>query len=178
MARKSARQRRAQGKAPARRAAAHAEKLLTGEQTYDAADGLGAALGRGYDAREFTDAQIVAGLGPHARTFAVHAWLLSWRSPYFRRCFSEAEAGTSERVLRVPHIRPGTMEQVVRFVYSGRVQLGEDDEATVALLEAATELELPALAQCAAGDLVGRCSLEGTPEAGLCGSRKRRRSKR
>lgn len=115
-----------------------------------------AALEQMFTAHEFADAKIVAGEGRDSKTFPVHAALLSCRSQFFRTCFYGGYAETSKKVLRKPNVAPAVMEPLLRFLYSGTIELGDDAQFSMDLLVAADEMGLTEAAQLIAQHIVSR----------------------
>src|SRR4051794_18414355 len=64
-----------------------------------------------------------------AETFKVHSAILSVRSPYFERAFSDQWKKTEENFLKFDkqNIKPKIFKVILRFIYGGKIEINELD---------------------------------------------------
>ena len=89
------------------------------------------------------DVVLEVGKGDDMETFKVHSAILSARSPYFERAFSDQWKQTKENLLKFykPNIRPNIFNVILRFIYEGKVKIHELDAKDILdLLVASDEL--------------------------------------
>jgi hypothetical protein len=89
------------------------------------------------------DTIIKIGEGHDTETFKVHSTILSVRSPYFERAFSNQWKKTEENLLKLdkPNIRPNLFKVILRFIYGGKIEINELDAKDILdLLMAVDEL--------------------------------------
>ena len=74
------------------------------------------------------------------KIFRCHKLILHLSSPYFQRIMKQREASLDNCVISIPKIDAQTMANILRYIYTGCVNLDVDNCAT--MLEASTYLEL------------------------------------
>src|ERR1043166_8035041 len=89
------------------------------------------------------DVTIRVGEGDNAETFKAHSAILSVRTPYFERAFSNRWKKTTENLLKLdkPNIRPSIFKFILGFIYGGTIEINKLGAKDILdLLVAADEL--------------------------------------
>jgi hypothetical protein len=94
-----------------------------------------------FESQEFHD--VVFLVGPEERQIYAHRSILSSRSGYFHAMFTVGLRESHDETVKKPNIDPDVFSEVLRFVYSGKVQLNSSN--VIEVLEAASEMDLSIL---------------------------------
>ncbi|RGB29248.1 hypothetical protein C1646_766830 [Rhizophagus diaphanus] len=97
---------------------------------------------------EFSDTEILVGEEPNTRIFRLHSFVLKVHSPYFRSAFLNYWISIESNIIRFqkPNISGEVFEILIKYMYSGKLELANNDIKTnIALLIAADELCLDEL---------------------------------
>ncbi|CAG8518410.1 4484_t:CDS:2 [Ambispora gerdemannii] len=88
---------------------------------------------------------LVIRVGEQKKEFQAHSGILSARSRYFRTAFSPhwAREHDGKFILEKPNVSPETFEIILKFLYSGRIELNQHEGTEILkLLVAVDELQL------------------------------------
>ncbi|EXX76001.1 BTB/POZ domain-containing protein [Rhizophagus irregularis DAOM 181602=DAOM 197198] len=90
------------------------------------------------------DVKIKVGEGPNSKEFMAHSLILSSRSVYFKKAFSEQWARKEDEffISNQPNISPTVFEILINHIYSGTFSVDNNEISLVDILIASDELEL------------------------------------
>ncbi|RGB40517.1 BTB/POZ domain-containing protein [Rhizophagus diaphanus] len=90
------------------------------------------------------DVKIKVGEGPNSKEFMAHSLILSSRSIYFKKAFSEQWAKKEDEffISNQPNISPTVFEILINHIYSGTFSVDNNEISLVNILIASDELEL------------------------------------
>ena len=103
-----------------------------------------------------TDITIISG----NTTVDAHRVVLTAGSAYFRACFTNSfiESNSDKKVLNLSHIAEDSLEAIVNYIYTGRIDIKESNY--LSLLDSANQLELPKLVNLCGDFLLSRLDME------------------
>ncbi|PKY57985.1 hypothetical protein RhiirA4_549880 [Rhizophagus irregularis] len=97
---------------------------------------------------EFYDIEVLVGEKANTKIFRLHSFVLKVCSPYFRDAFSNKKIKVENNIIKFnkPNISVKVFEILIKYIYSGKLELANNDVKTnIALLIAADELCLEEL---------------------------------
>ena len=94
--------------------------------------------------------------------FNAHKAILSSRSPVFNAMFESKMLENRENLIRIEDFRPEVIEELMTFIYSGKVK--NLSKVAKELLSAADKYELPQLSQLCEQYLMSELSVVSAPE--------------
>ncbi|GES96344.1 carbohydrate-binding module family 13 protein [Rhizophagus clarus] len=98
---------------------------------------------------KYYDIVIEVGNDPQIKKFRAHTLILNYRSPYFHEILSTDEKKNNESLshIKLPNISPEIFQIILRYIYGGRLYLGDCNNSrdTIKILVAANELKLKGL---------------------------------
>ncbi|GBB90170.1 hypothetical protein RclHR1_17040001 [Rhizophagus clarus] len=92
---------------------------------------------------EFSDVEILVGENENTKIFRLHSFVLKVCSPYFRSAFSSNWIKVENNIIKFqkPNISVKVFEILINYIYSGKLELANNDVKTnISLLIAADEL--------------------------------------
>ncbi|GBB89582.1 hypothetical protein RclHR1_01630020 [Rhizophagus clarus] len=100
---------------------------------------------------EFSDVEMLVGEEPNTKIFRLHSFVLKVCSPYFRSAFLDNWVRIENNIIKFqkPNISIEVFEILIKYIYSGKLELSNNDFRTnIALLIAADELCIDGLCTC------------------------------
>ncbi|PKK62805.1 BTB-domain-containing protein [Rhizophagus irregularis] len=95
-----------------------------------------------FETGEFFDTEILVGENSNTKTFRLHSLILKVRSPYFRIALSNNWKKVENNIIKFkkPNISVKVFEILIKYMYSGKLDLENDVKTNIAILIAADEL--------------------------------------
>ncbi|KAL0486915.1 actin-binding protein IPP [Acrasis kona] len=102
------------------------------------ASALSHDMERLFESESFCDVSFL--VGPQEKQIMAHRGILTSRSDYFHNMFTVGLRESQENIVKKPNIRPDVFYEVLRFIYSGKVNICNNN--VIEVLKAAAEMDL------------------------------------